>query len=587
MRRALLFIVVGLLAVPSAFCTRSLLRLERAPSPLGIWEEVPANELPITDEGAFLDEYGSVAGYYRMKIQQAGWFPELNIPVEQIQILPYIEDILYDLMNAPMDNGWLEGELGPFGFPIYDPLTGDPAFMEFKVVLKETLAGPGALAKLTGESPSALLAPPIHREKNLGFILFSMTEDEAPFIEYSMEGLTRTERLRELAKSSAVKIFRYGDSLLAAENDKGELVAYIGVPPVYYPDDILEYCDQEFEGYGDEQGGKHPDPLPFKGEPYPSYQNFKEAWAKAKRFQLARERRKQDAKILWDIYTGKLQKNTIYVTLGQETTAFPNQQIKQFTLADPTLATVRIPLVGVSIMGKALGQTTFHVVFGDGSSSDGYLAVLEKALSPEQPTIGWTSWTEYYAGSWSDQRRYTQEWGGSCYSGCGATAWAMLYGWFDYRGLATNLIAGSAPLYNNDSVRDCIWYIVPEIGTYCVGDQGATNPWEMYKGYKWAQHRGEGYSYSYSWTIPCFSSSSARNKARDAIKNDGRAAIIGIGCTSAHYPLAYGYKYREWKGAFGEVWATERKFKCNMGWGGSSAEWKNGDVWFGLRSNFW
>jgi hypothetical protein len=559
---------------------------------MGIWQEVPANELPITDEGAMLDTYDSATGYYRMNIEQAGWWPELNIEVAQVPSFWLLlgQELIDGLGDAPEDNGWMEGELGPLAFPIYDPLSGDPAFMEFKVVLKEPVQGGSPLGKPRPaglESPLASLPPPIQRMKNLGFILVSMTEDEAPFLEYSMEGMTRVERLRQLAKSSAVRIFRYGDSLMAAENEKGELVAYIGVPPVYYPDEIVDYCDQEFEGYGDEQGGKHPDPLPFKGEAYPSYQSFKEDWAKARRFQVARERRKQDAKILWDIYNGRLQKNIIYVALGQETPAFANKQVKQFTLADPTLATVRIPLTGVSITGKALGQTTFHVVFGDGSSSDGYLAVLEKVLSPEQPTIGWTSWTEYYAGSWSDQRRYTQEWGGSCYSGCGATAWAMLYGWFDCRGLATNLIAGSAPLYNNSSVTDCIWYVAGQVGTYCVGDQGATNPWDMYKGYKWAQYRGEGYSYSYSWTVPCFSSSSARNKARDAIKTDGRPAIIGIGCTSAHYPLAYGYKYREWKGAFGEVWATERKFKCNMGWGGSSAEWKNGDVWFGLRSNFW
>jgi len=626
MKNAVVLLLAGTLVVPSGFAASALLRLERAPSPAGIWEEVPANTLPITEDGAFLDNNDSPTGFYRMSIEDVSeGFPELNIPLDEVPAAAksYAQGLLDSMRGMDGDNGWEGAQLGPIVFPIYDPVVGpdQPAYLEFKVQFPDPRPAPGPLAARTsGESPAPLVgnvlgphddparmvsydgvvsfltdtwhtAAPIHRDINQGFILVSLTRDDDPILDYATITVTNTERLRWLARSSAVKVFRYGDSLLTAENQKGELVAYIGVPPTYFPDEILEYCDQEFEGYEDPQGGKHPEPLPFEGKPYNSYEEFKNDWMHSQRFQLARERRRQEASILWDIYTGALDKKAVYVALDQQTLLFPEQQVKSFTLGDPTLASVEIPRLGVLVTGKKIGTTTYQVLFGDGATRDGYFAVVEKLGSPEQPLsaeqpTGWTSWTEYYAGNWDQQRRYTQEWGESCYSGCGPTAWAMLYGWFDYTGAATNLIAGTAPLYNNDAVRDCIWYVVDRVGTYCVGDQGATNPWNMYKGYKWAEYRGHSYSVSYTWSVPCFYSSGARNKARDSIKNDGRPTIIGIGCTSAHYPVAYGYKYREYK-VLGVVWDTERKFKCNMGWGGSSPQWKNGKVWYGQRNNFW
>lgn len=622
MKNVLVLLLAGILVVPSGFAASALLRLERAPSPTGIWEEVPANTLPITAEGAFLDNNESAAAFYRMKIEDASSeFPELNIPLGEVPVAAksYAQGLLESMRYLDDDNGWEEAELGPIVFPIYDPVVGpdEPAYLEFKVQFPDPRP-PGPLAAPTSGESSTLLAgntpdpygspgamksyngvlsfsaeptwdstTPIHRDLNQGFILVSLTKDDDPILEYATVTLTKTERLRWLARSSGAKMFRYGDSLLAAENEKGELIAYIGVPPVYFPDEILEYCNQEFEGVESPDGGQHPDPLPFEGKPYDSYQQFKDDWLHSNRFQLARERRRQDASILWDIYTGALDKTAIAVALGTETHLFPDEEVKSFTLADPRLASVEILRLGVLVVGKTVGTTTYQVLFADGTSRDGHFAVAEKVepLSPDQPT-GWSSWSYYYAGNWGQQRRYTQEPGGSCYSGCGPTAWAMLYGWFDYTGAATNLIAGAAPLYNNNAVRDCIWYIVPRVGVYCVGNQGATNPWNMYKGYQWAASRGHAYYVSYTWSVPCFYSSGARNKARDSIRNDGRPTIIGIGCTSPHYPVAYGYKYREYRW-LGITWDTERKFKCNMGWGGSSPQWKNGKVWYGQRNNFY
>jgi len=593
MKRTILLALTAFLVLPpAAFCTSSLLRLERTDTPGGVWREVPANTLPITEEGALLDTYESATGFYRMRIEPVDQWVPLSMPLEDVPsfAVNIAKGLLDDLRNMDGDNGWEGAILGPVAFPMYalEVITiTTPDYVEFKVILPERKVPVGGL-----ELPSGCSFPGVGAER--GFILVSTEEDDFPVVDYAMEGPTRTECLRKLAKSSAVQIFRFDDGFMAAENAKGELVAYLGSPPVWYPDEILELCDREFEGYGDQQGENNPEPPAFTGKPYSSYQAFKDDYLNSRRFQEARRRRREAARMLWDIYTGRLQQQIIYVTIGQPILAFPDKEVKEFTLADPTLAYVTIQKLGVTIAGRKAGTTTYHALFGDGGTADGYLAVVsERPLSPERPTVGWTSWTFYSAGTWIEQRRYTQEPGGNCWSGCGATAWAMLYGWFDYTGAATNLIGGPetpAPLYNDANVRDCIWYVVPEIGTYCVGDGGATNHWNMYKGYKWATHRGHSYSYSYKWTSPClgWAWSGPRNKAIDAIKTDQRPAIIAVGCTPSHAVVAYRYKYREWRGAFGEVWATEGRFLCNMGYGGGSAEWKNAaGTSFGLRANFW
>jgi hypothetical protein len=116
-----------------------------------------------------------------------------------------------------------------------------------------------------------------------------------------------------------------------------------------------------------------------------------------------------------------------------------------------------------------------------------------------------------------------------------------------------------------------------------VQGQGATTPWDMKNGYKWAAHRGMGVSIAWRWGVPYLSPGS-RDNARNSVKA-GRPAIIGIGFYW-HYVVAYGYRYREWR-SLGIVWDREHHFKCNMGWGGPEPEWRNGDsIWFSTNGGF-
>ena len=65
-----LFAVLAFLAAPLESRGSSLLRLERSGTPGGPWEQVPANELPITAEGAFEDQFDGDQAYYRMRIDK-------------------------------------------------------------------------------------------------------------------------------------------------------------------------------------------------------------------------------------------------------------------------------------------------------------------------------------------------------------------------------------------------------------------------------------------------------------------------------------------------------------------------------------
>jgi hypothetical protein len=583
MRKSLSFILAFALIVPSAFCATNLLRLQRAESPMGPWQEVPADTVPVTAAGEFQDTFESPTGYYRMQIEPGG---EWGIPLQLflVDVPPLAVEIAQSFLKEAQgiagDNAWEDAMLGSIVFPLYtgDPGEG-PAFMEFKVVPKPAEFQPGGPEPLP-----EYLVPPRACDQDRGFILVSLTEELSPVVDFATEGLTRTECLRKQANSSAVKIVRYDDSFMVAENEKGEMLGRTGPMPVYYPPECMEYCDKVFEGLADETGEQAPDPPGFEPKQYESYEAFKKDYLESEFYKEARRRKAEEAASEWDVYLGRFPL-AINVLVDQPTLVLQGAKIEAFSLEDPRLAKIEIQREGLLVTGIQVGSSLLHVVFADGSEADYILVVdLRGALSPEQPT-GWSSWTYYYAGNWGDQRRYTQEWGGSCWSGCGATAWAMDYGWFDHKGYC-NAIDGVAPLYNNGAVRDCIWYIVPRIGTWCSGSSGATNPWDMYKGYKWAQSRGHGYSVSWAWTLPCLSWSTCREKARDSIRDLGRPAIIGIGCTGAHYPLAYGYAWQKYTW-LGITWSYNRWFKCNMGWGGSSPQWKKASVWYGQRNNFW
>jgi hypothetical protein len=582
---ALILLLVALIGCPVVNATKiTRLRLERTTTPGGVWEHVPSETLP-TAEGEFEDSFDADSAYYRMRVDVVDdQRPPASIPLQEVPVLArnLAQQHLEDNRDIEGDNAWQDAILAPVAFPMYNPAVQGIAYLEFKVIAPEDPQGP-----LGGPE----LPAPARRMENFGYILVSLTKNDLPIASYATEGLTRTEMLRKMAKTASVRIFKYDTVFMVAEGAQGQVVAYLGDWPLRYPESICDYIGQEFEHIVDEQGEQVPPNAPdLNAEPYESYAAFKQDYLNSDRMKRARQARREEAMLMWDVYEGIPEGNTFEVGIGKQITVLEGRKVERFIVGDPSLATIQILEQGLSITGKVAGGTVLHTLY-DSPGDDTFYALIvtdEAPLSPDKPT-GWGSWTTYYAGSWSDQRRYYQTWDGAagCNTGCGPVAWAMLYGWFDYTGSASLISGGPAPLYNNSYVEDCVDAVNSYCGTYCVGSSAATNPWDMPDGYKWASiDRGESYSISTTYSIPCFPTTGCREKARNSIRDDDKPAIIGLWCTSAHYCVAYGYRYRYYTW-LGITLSTERQFKCNLGWGGSSPSWEDASVWYGNDPNFW
>ncbi len=225
----------------------------------------------------------------------------------------------------------------------------------------------------------------------------------------------------------------------------------------------------------------------------------------------------------------------------------------------------------------------------------------------------WSPWTFFWAGAEGDQRLYHQFDDftalGTCPSGCGATAWAMLFGWADHQAWIGNTYwaprnglylkdGGKYPAPDADAPRNQstgIESITKEIkgyiGSICWagwgGPQTFTLPWEMDEAYKYFSGR-TGTTLKADYSSVGIAWDSIRVKARDSIWDRETPAVIGTGWLS-HYPLAYGYAWRSRTVCkayflFGYcMWETteySRWFYVNQGWKTGRYDWVPASTWF-------
>jgi len=277
------------------------------------------------------------------------------------------------------------------------------------------------------------------------------------------------------------------------------------------------------------------------------------------------------------------------------TVAYPNgvTEVFSFQIVEPY--EIFMPLL-------VRADTTFAPSFNTRSA----LAQTSQNVEPQAAT-GWTSWSHVWAGGdaepqHDEQRWYTQIESGDppndseCWSGCGATAWAMLFGWADYRAdLGNPYWEGRWGLYRQNGghgadavapstmttgVRQMIWEIRNDVDTWCnvFNDNGATWASDMPEARNYLVDRS--YVSVFTWgNNASFHRAKYRRKAKTAIKYRG-PAIIGIGMWE-HYPLAYGYKQRKYRTP-GVTWYTQRKFYVNKGWGSATQRGWISDfpIWF-------
>ena len=242
------------------------------------------------------------------------------------------------------------------------------------------------------------------------------------------------------------------------------------------------------------------------------------------------------------------------------------------------------------------GKVFLPFVANKGQKQQVSAASIEAARAPDGD---WGPWSYWWVGGNPGGIVYNQFPAGSspntsaCWSGCGATAWAMVFGWFDrnkswdwwlYRqngGFGTNVVA---PLVMDTGVRNMTWEIRNYMGTFCSGSGGATYYTRMIDAYKYVQPRaasGWQMKTRYDPTGLCWfgACNGARDLARNAILG-GIPAILG---ENNHYPMAYGFAQQSRQSCFLWWCSTDynRWFWVNQGWGGSGNAWiNNGDVKF-------
>lgn len=201
-----------------------------------------------------------------------------------------------------------------------------------------------------------------------------------------------------------------------------------------------------------------------------------------------------------------------------------------------------------------------------------------------------------WAGTHADQRRYAQVPPGvppnvlSCWTGCGATAWAMLFGWVDWRASKGDPVwRGSWNMYGDrtlvapDSmdggVREMTWRISRAIGNECVDISGYEGlgrswPWNMEKARQWLKrttNTAPALTVSSTFGEPD-ATGSLRERAAESIRN-GRPVVIALGWE--HYALAYGYQKTEC-----DRWPDKHEFFINAGHGGGPGYWTPARIWF-------
>jgi hypothetical protein len=296
----------------------------------------------------------------------------------------------------------------------------------------------------------------------------------------------------------------------------------------------------------------------------------------------------------------------------------------------PTLTTnAEYPVLNVTTRALLAGEyPTGSVKISNGSGQaieyvfqliDNNTTRIDTPLAIESRTArAWSGWRSWAAGVSSDQRNYNQFNAGSCASGCGPTAWMMLFGWADvksvyppvagqvwrrwnaYRAGGNNTGSGTSPdvgtvlggvahLTNNPGhENNATLYIRSQVDTFCAGSSGATAPWDMSDARFYLSYVGTGMGMAENHNVVGYHEDRLKIVARNEIAMNGRPVVIGIGFLS-HYPLAWQFRYRtrpeEWhEGWFdGDDVVIEEQFYVNSGWGGNRNGWVSAGTWFAGR----
>lgn len=553
------------------------------------------------------------------------------LPIERVpqELYRRAAQLLEDVRSSESAPNWKTATLAPSVEPLLRPDVKGVAYYEFRVLV---------------------------REQPMGFIIVSTGEHDYPIAHWNFEGLSPTETLLREAGTGVTAFYKVDALSYVAEGAGGELLAKLGGLPNRIVGQDPSWLDKSFTptdvrwvpsvSVPDDREGANAAPLrevsgpttPEKGfelTGWSSWKELKEGFSGSYTTMAESLRRQASEEWQTDAQAQESGEGLVVGRAFELPLLYPRAEYRlggegasrvRAELITTEAGTQKLVLNAVSaspgkelplsvdfFYGNGMTETVRFVVLdaGDvGKPASGERSVEQQGVRwADMNTLGaWSAWNNFFAGSHSDQRLYSQFASGSspnsssCYSGCGATAWAMLMGWGDFQASVNNptwanrwgLYRASggygsnavAPATMDSGVRNMTWELRNRVGTFCnpFNDSGATAPWNMDGAGGYLTNRS-GASLSTHYNVLGIHETRLREKARDSIIDRKVPAIIGTGWLT-HYPLAYGYRWRNRtvkKCVLFICWNDteyQRQFYANQGWGGNGNGWIGAGTWF-------
>jgi hypothetical protein len=621
------------------------LRYQWSPQAGGPWEDVPPAALVTAGDGSVRIVSEGAQRLFRISIGQFG--KESSLPVTPLEELPEIvlkaaQDHLNSIAEQEDETGelagWRKARLSPFVLGLgtgWEDAQG-PRYAEIKVI-----AGPEddepPLGDFLPDSTSRRLV------QDRGYLIMSLDRSDFPILQWSTEGGTPSEELLRLASARPgariARIMRFGPTLLVAEDAAGKPVANLGTEPFKVSPEALDVLREPMVGVFESEDERQQDPPPqIKAmlEAYEGYEDMKKDLRENPFHVAQRRHRERLAGYAWDALEGR-PPEVLAVGLGETRTFLQDrviQRVEPHWEEPEETPLARIAVLrggGIQLTGTTPGSTLLSVFDADGISRY-VLSVTEVgAVGPQGVDLHNTpdlkvSTKKWHAGTWSDQKRYHQtENSNWCRKvGCGPTSLAMLFGWWDHKGVPSAFYRQSGTtvqrinsLRNADapttvgSPLDYAYYnyLHDLCDVICFGlfsDSGATwpgdlieavhgylaplGPWWPFLSPYGVKEPLVGYSTSWAWDAFGDDWHTSGKRVADGIIA-GRPGIVGLGVLW-HYVVAFGYQRRETyiesNGQKVYTLSIERFFRCNEGWGKENPAWYSAyDVFLGLRANLW
>jgi hypothetical protein len=270
-------------------------------------------------------------------------------------------------------------------------------------------------------------------------------------------------------------------------------------------------------------------------------------------------------------------------------------------------------MIAASAMAFAIGMRMIA------ASAPPVAASVQSPAAPQDITH--LRWVTYWAAGgrdgqrvWDQLRPYEGPNGAECPSGCGGAAWAILFGWADYRaslgdpswinqwglyrqngGVATaNVVAprymraagdaGGALTAEGSGVANMLMEIRSDIHTFCFTSAGgATTPWDMDGAFRYADRRRYARIYAsaeHNW----FNNEWSHVWNQLRYRRTPSVIMTGsLGDGTLHYPVAFGARGElvrdcgwdwgvnwPWGGTRCEEKLRNTSFYINPGWGSST-----------------